>query len=213
MSETDYVMQRLEAAGAVMTGMHVVYASGLHGSAYINKDALYPDTRTTSWLCSLLARPFRMEPPDAVVGPVLGGIILAQRTADVFCDPRHRCEALYAEKDGQGRYALKRGYGKRVTGKRVLVVEDILTTGASAHLTIEAVRVCGGEVIGVAALVNRGSITAKGLGDVPVLHTLLDLTLDAWSEDRCPLCEHNVPIDGSVGRGAEFLARKHGLVQ
>lgn len=220
LSEQDqkYVAAVLDHAGAVMTGSHFVYASGMHGSAYVNKDLLYVEPHAVERLCRMMAMPFLVDlsggrPPDAVVGPAVGGVILSQYVAASLATQEKSCEALYADKDDKGGYALKRGYGKRVTGKRVLVVEDILTTGASARAAVEAVRSCGGKVIGVAALVNRGNVTAKDVGDVPVLHTLLDIKLESFTESACPLCAQGVPINEQVGRGAEFLARKHGLVQ
>ncbi len=206
------VAAELERARAIITGSHVVYASGTHGSAYVNKDALYPDTRRVGWLCSLLAAPFYQDMVAAVVGPSLGGIILSQHVADALCGNGGYCESLYAEKDGKGGYVLNRGYDLRVKNRRVLVVEDVLTTGTSARSTVEAVRLNGGDVVGVAALVNRGGVTAKDVGDVPKLHVLLTLHLETFPEAACPLCAQGVPVNTSVGKGAEYLARRAGAM-
>lgn len=207
----------LEDSGAVISRSHFVYASGMHGPAYVNKDLLFVHPRRVEWLCRLLAQPFlgwkHGAPPNAVVGPAIGGVILAQHTAGFLTTQSSACEALYAEKDNRGGYVMKRGYAQRLRDRRVLVVEDVLTTGASARSTVEAVRACGGDVIGVAALVNRGGVTAEAVGGVQTLHALIDLQLDAYGEDACPLCKANVPIDGTVGKGAEYLARKYGMVR
>lgn len=105
-------------------------------------------------------------------------------------------------------FTIKRGQAKHIAGKtKVLVVEDILNTGGSAALTVKAVREAGGEVVAVGALVNRGGVTAEGLG-VPYLVSLLNVTMSAWDETECPLCP-DTPINTEVGHGKEFLARKH----
>jgi orotate phosphoribosyltransferase len=104
---------------------------------------------------------------------------------------------------------LKRGYGKVVKGKRVLVLDDILTTGTSARRTVAAVRDDGGFVVGVGCICNRsgGAVTADTL-DVPQLQALLDLDLVTYAEDDCPLCRGNVPVNVEVGHGKEFLVRQ-----
>ena len=102
---------------------------------------------------------------------------------------------------------LRRGYDKLVGGKRVLVVEDVLNTGGSIKDTIAAVRRAGGDVVLAAALVNRGGVTAAGV-DAPALVALLDVALEAWDADTCPLCREGVPVNTDVGKGREFLAQR-----
>jgi orotate phosphoribosyltransferase len=192
----------LAEARAILTGIHVVYASGKHGSAYVNKDAVYPDTARIAELCRYLADAAVPYRPEVVCGPALGGIILSQWTGHHLGLP-----AVYAEKAAEGGMALRRGYGKLVAGKRVLVVEDILNTGGSVRDAVAAVRAAGGDVVAVGALVNRGGMTAADVG-VPALVALLDVALDAWDADACPLCRDGVPIATDVGKGREFLAKR-----
>jgi orotate phosphoribosyltransferase len=209
---TFVLLDELSQRGAVIHGSHVVYASGAHGTSYINKDAIYPDPAFMMILGAALVRPFCGEGIAAVVGPALGGIVLAQYAAFALMPSLGDCcEALYAEKDGKDGFVLRRGYDLRVKGREVLVVEDVLTTGASARKVVDAVRAAGGTVAGVAALVNRGGVTAEALG-VPRLHALLDISLDSWTESECPLCAQGVPVNTAVGHGNLFLARKKGLV-
>ncbi len=192
----------LAEAHAVLTGGHVVYTSGRHGSAYVNKDAVYPHTARVSELCRLLADGTRALRPEIVCGPALGGIILSQWTA-------HHLGALavYAEKLPAGGMALRRGYDRLVAGRRVLVVEDVLNTGGSVRETVAAVRAAGGEVVAVATLCNRGGVTATEL-DVPALVALLELSLDSWEAADCPLCRDGVPVNTDVGKGRELLASR-----
>jgi orotate phosphoribosyltransferase len=191
----------LAEARAIITGSHIVYTSGKHGTAYVNKDAVYPNTARVAELCRHLADAARPHRPEVVCGPAMGGIILAQWTGHHLGLP-----AVFAEK-ANGGMALRRGYDRLVGGKRVLVVEDILNTGGSIKDAIAAVRAAGGEVVAAAALVNRGGVTAADV-DTPALVTLLDVALDAWDADACPLCRDGIPINTDVGKGREFLARR-----
>jgi orotate phosphoribosyltransferase len=206
-------MKILEEVGAVVTGSHIVYTSGLHGSAYVNKDAIYPHVRLVSRLCRSIARRFIGNEVDAVIAPAIGGVVLSQWTAYHLTDVLDRdVLALYAEKvevNGRKSFAVTRGYARHVIGKRILVVEDILTTGGSVRKVIEAVRRLGGDVVGLGALCNRGNVKPEDVGGVPDLESLVSVFLDAWPEDSCPLCARGVPINTEVGKGCEFLAR-HG---
>lgn len=151
---------------------------------------------------------------QVVVGPEKGGIILSQWTAFWLqtWNTTHDVEevlGVYAEKTG-GCFVFNQEYGKLVTGKRILVVEDVLTTGGSVKKVAEAVRVYGGDVIGVGALVNRGGVTPKDI-NVPKLFSLVNAKFDAWlldvwNETNCPLCKQNIPINTDIGHGREFLA-------
>ena len=194
----------LAEARAMIADSHVVYTSGKHGSAYVNKDAVYPSTARVAELCRFLAAAAAPHRPEIVCGPAMGGIILAQWTGHHLGLP-----AVYAEKRGDGGMALRRGYDRLVAGRRVLVVEDVLNTGGSIRDAIAAVRAAGGEVVVAAALVNRGAVTAADVG-VPVLVALLDVALDAWDAEACPLCRDGVPVNTDVGKGREFLATRSG---
>src|SRR5258708_5388937 len=201
----------LERCRAVLTGGHFVYTSGMHGNAYVNKDAIYPHVKEISWLCSAMANLFRFCDIDVVVGPEKGGIILSQWTA--YHLERRASPgvlAVYAEKDGD-EFVIKRGYEKLIPRKNVYIVEDVLTTGGSVRKVVEAVRALNGHVIGVGAIFNRGGVSRKDLGDhpSPPLLSLVDVKLDPWNEAECPLCAEGVPINTSVGKGKESLvARK-----
>lgn len=194
----------LAESGAVIRDSHVVYTSGRHGSAYVNKDAVYPHTARVRELCALMAELARPLGAEVVCGPAMGGIILAQWTGHHLALP-----AVYAEKAPEGGMALRRGYDALVRGRRVLVVEDVVNTGGSLADTIRAVRAAGGAVAGATALCNRGGVTAADL-DIPVLHALLELSLDSWTAEECPLCRRGVPVNTQVGKGREFLASRRG---
>lgn len=204
------VLRILEQVHAVITESHVVYTSGKHGAAYVNKDAVYPHTRETSALCLALAREFTDTNVDAVIAPAIGGVILSQWVAYHLSEISGReVLGVYAEKaEGGDAFVIKRGYDKLISGKRTLVIEDVLTTGGSARKVIEASRTAGAEVVGLGVLCNRGGVAANELGNPPKLVALVNVTLDAWDESSCPLCAKGVPINTQVGKGREYLASK-----
>lgn len=204
----------LEQVGAVITDNHFVYTSGKHGSAYVNKDAVYPDTEITSKLCREMAcRAVAVLPEsiETVIAPAIGGVILSQWVA-YHCSvpPNRKVASIYAEKSPEGdQFVIKRGYDKYVTGQSVLVVEDILNTGGSARKVVEAINAIGGKVAGVVVLCNRGGVTVDDLGIAPgSLIALTNIEMDIWDEDVCPLCQQGVPVNTAIGKGAEYLAAK-----
>ncbi len=207
---TEPEVQRvLGQVGAVITNSHFVYTSGKHGPGYVNKDAVNPHPAVMSRLCHAIAERFADDSAGVVIAPAIGGAILAQWTAYHLSEMFDReVLAVYAEKSDDGNaFVIKRGYHKLVAGKRVLVVDDILTTGGSAKGVVAAVRLYNGYVVGLGVLCNRGGIAPPEVGGVPKLEALVSLTLDAWDAAECPLCARNVPINTDVGHGREFLAR------
>lgn len=202
------ILQILADTGAVITDSHIIYTSGKHGEAYVNKDAVYPHTEPTSELCAAIADQFALDMVEVVIAPAIGGVILSQWVAHHLNKMvEHEVLGVYAEKDGDA-FVIKRGYDKLIAGKRVLVVEDVLTTGGSAKKVVEAVRALGGEVVGLGVLCNRGNIKAEDMGNVPKLFALANIAMEAWDEKDCPLCAQGVPINTDVGKGREFLARQ-----
>lgn len=203
-------LEVLESVNAVLTNDHFVYTSGKHGSAYVNKDAIYPHTKATVWLCRAIAEGFRAKNIQVVVGPEKGGIILSQWTTSHLTRlTGSEVLAVYAEKDGEN-FVIKRGYEALIPGKRVLIVEDVLTTGGSVKKVMETVRKLGGNAVGIGAICNRGGVTESdfGIPPTPSLFALTNVSLDAWDEGNCHLCDEGVPINTSVGKGKEFLERK-----
>lgn len=202
------VLEVLGKAGAVIVDSHIVYTSGKHGSAYVNKDAVYPRTDDTSRLCRAIAERFKKEDVEVVIAPAVGGVILSTWTAHHLSRFTGR-EVLsaYADKDGDG-FTIKRGYDKLVAGRRILVVEDLLNTGGSVKKVIDVVKRVGGIVVGLGVLCNRGGVTPEDVGGVPRLEALVNVKLDAWDATDCPLCKQGVPINTDVGHGRSFLAQK-----
>jgi orotate phosphoribosyltransferase len=209
MNDTERAKRILSDVGAVMTHDHFVYTSGLHGPQYINKDIVFSDTLHMEEIGKIFKNlyPFGAIHPEVILGPAVGGAILAQWVAKAFSAEdamyRYPVYAAYADKDGD-QMVIRRGYDKLIKGKRVLVVEDILNTGISAIKTITAARACEADIIGVAAICNRGGLVAASLG-VNMLYSLVDVDMQTYPPDKCPLCEERIPINTAVGHGQKYL--------
>ncbi|MBE3558295.1 MAG: phosphoribosyltransferase [Ktedonobacteraceae bacterium] len=206
------IMQMFTDTGAIVSDSHFVYTSGRHSSVYVNKDALYMHTRVISALCELMARPYNADQVDVVVAPVLGGIVLSQWVAHHLNARRTAGEtlAVYAEKGADGsdkQFFFGRGYAEQIPGRRVLVVEDLLTTGGSVRQVVELVRSLGGNVVGVSVLCNRGNVRSEAVGGVPI-HALITLDLATYAPQDCPFCKQGVPVNTQLGKGRAFLAQQ-----
>jgi orotate phosphoribosyltransferase len=131
-----------------------------------------------------LAGEFAGERIDAVVAPAIGGIIVAHDTARSI-----GCRALFTERES-GLMILRRGFELN-PGERVLVVEDVVTTGGSTRETIDAVAAAGGAIIGAGSIVDR----SNGAADVGVRRvSLLTLDVPAYEPSDCPQCKQGIPV-------------------
>lgn len=205
MNEGD-VLDILQKVGAFRAG-HFVFVSGLHGDTYVNKNAMYPYTREMSKLCRSVAELFKGKGIDVVVGPATGGIILSQWVAFHLSELEGRdVYSTYADKEGDG-FVIKRGYNELMKGRRVLVVEDLVTTGGSLKKVIEAARFVGAEVAGAVAVCNRGDVTKDSIGNPPEFISLLNVGLEQWTREECELCRRGIPVNTDVGHGKEFLSK------
>ena len=190
--------RRLIDLGVIRNG-HFALASGLHSREYLNKNAIFVRPEELSRLCLHLAMRIAPQNPDVIVGPVVGGALIAQWVAYHLSAINGKpLRAVFADKDGDT-FVLRRGYGALVTGKSVAIVEDILMTGSTIRKVINAVEIDGGNVIGVSALCNRGGVL--GFDDVPHFSTLVPFTFDAFKPEECPLCASQIPISKEFGRG------------
>ncbi|MFA6274524.1 MAG: phosphoribosyltransferase family protein, partial [Candidatus Paceibacterota bacterium] len=176
-----------------------------HFDTYINKDFLYPHTKETSEMCKLFSEKYKDANIEIVVGPALGGIILSQWTANHLSEICGReVLGIYTEKSIDGGQMFTRGYDKFIKDKRVLVVEDIITTGGSILKTIQAVKNACGNVVSACAMVNKNKDLDKNIFGVP-FDTLAELFVETYNADSCPLCEKKIIINTNVGHGKKYL--------
>ncbi len=169
--------------GALLEG-HFRLTSGLHSNRYIQCAQVlkYPDL--SAELGKELAENFRELDVELVVGPAIGGIIVAQDVGRALGVP-----AIFTERE-QGKMTLRRGFEIKA-GTRIVVVEDVITTGGSTKEVIDLVKEHGGVVVGVGSLVDRHS------GDLDFgvsFRPLLKLSIETYSPDDCPLCQKGLPV-------------------
>lgn len=194
------------ASGALREG-HFKLKSGRHGDAYVEKFAVLSDPAATSELCGFWAARCREAAVDLVAGPTTGGVILAFETGRQLGTGAIFAEEVRAD-DGSTRREFRRGFTIR-PGERVLLVDDILTTGGSILAMLPAVETMGGEIVGCEVLVDRSggraSIESTRTGRVYPLHALWRLELPTYEPgpDSCPRCGAGEPVvaPGSSGTG------------
>lgn len=205
-STADETRQILHAARGILADDHFVYISGDHGSGWIDKDSIFVDLRHTARLGELLAAAVRDLDVDIVCGPATGGLITSQWTAYALGLPavfaEHNSPRAAAELRGQ--FAFHRGYDRRLAGRRVLVVDDVVNTGHSIRQTIVAARECGASVVAAAALVDRGNVKAADL-DVADYRFLVEHDIPSWPAAECELCRRGVPVNTQFAHGQDFL--------
>lgn len=178
----ERTMQVLKDLGVILSG-HFLLTSGRHSDTYMQCAKLFEHPRESAELCGLLAESFRDAKIDLVAGPALGGIIICYETARAL-----GVRNIFAERDS-GVMTFRRGF--RVNeGERVLVVEDVVTTGGSSMEVIKLVQDAGGVVVGVGSVVDR----SNGRVDFGVpFHPLMSADVKSWEADGCPLCKQGTP--------------------
>ncbi len=203
------IIEMLKSVGAIITDSHVVYTSGKHGSVYINKDALYPHTALSSQVGQMFAELNKQLDIDVVVAPALGGIILSQWTAyHLSAIKKKEILGVYTEKDADKNQIFTRGYDSYIKGKKILVIEDLTTTGGSVLNVVTRVRDTGGTVVGVSVMVNRNPDQVnESLFNAP-FSALGLVRAEAFDEVNCPLCKKSIPVNTTVGHGKKYLESK-----
>ncbi len=207
--QTNNVIDLLKKVKAIITDSHFVYTSGYHGSVYINKDAIYPYTKKASLIGKMMADKYKDKKIDVVAGPALGGIVLSQWTAyHISKINKKNVLGIYTEKDPDKNQLFKRGYDKLIKEKKVLVVEDLTTTGGSVRKVVDSVENAGGDVVGVCVMVNRDPKKVNSAIVGAPFTCLGILKAKAYKEKNCPLCRKNIPINISIGHGKQFLDKR-----
>jgi len=173
----EEVLGLLQRSRALLEG-HFQLSSGLHSPRYVQCAKLLESPARAERVGTLLAARVQPLAPESVLSPALGGVIIGHEVAAALDVPFRFTE----RKDGA--MELRRGFALR-PGERVLIVEDVVTTGKSTLETAEVVRAQGGEVVGFAAILDRSG--GRHSFELPFL-SLLALDVPAWSASECPLC-------------------------
>jgi len=183
--KTEEVMKKFEQAGAIQKG-HFKLTSGVHSDTYIQCAQVMQYPGFMHNLCSELGRKFRGEDIDVIVGPAIGGIIISHVMAQVL-GPWVR--AIFTERENR-KMTLRRSFEIK-KNEKVLVVEDVTTTGGSVREVIDIVKERGGQVVGIGVLIDRSG----GRIDFGVkMKSLLTLDIKSYQPEDCPLCKKGVPV-------------------
>ena len=179
---SERLLSIFQETGALLEG-HFQLTSGLHSPRYLQCALVLQHPRHAEWIGAAIRSRFGAEQVSAVVAPAIGGIIVAHETARAF-----GARALFTEREA-GVMTFRRGF-RLEPGERVLVVEDVVTTGGSTRETIDAVNNAGGFVIGAASVVDRsGGAVELGVRR----EALLTLEVPAYEPEQCPLCKQGTP--------------------
>jgi orotate phosphoribosyltransferase len=210
MEKREEFLSMFEHAGAIRHG-HFELSSGLHSTMYVQCALVLQYPRFAEKLGQELGRLFSDANVEAVVSPAMGGLIIGQEVARALPERTAAGDttvgggvpAIFVERDASGSMTMRRGFSLR-DGQRVLVVEDVWTTGGSTREAIRVVGEAGGRVVGAGALIDRSGgkvdlgVTAKAL---------LDLAIPSYRANECPLCrEGNV----AVKPGSRFVRASEG---
>ena len=185
----DDLLDLYRRSGALLEG-HFRLTSGLHSPGYLQCALVLQHPQHAAALGRAIAERTRELRPTVVLSPALGGIVIGHEVARAL-----GVRAIFAERQ-DGALMLRRGFIVS-ENDRVLVVEDVVTTGASTRETIQVARAAGGQVVGAGSIVNRGPSTGSGQGpavsDVPYV-ALLEIALPTYEPDICPLCAQGLPV-------------------
>lgn len=182
MSIPDNKLNLLRECGAFLEG-HFLLSSGRHSDVYVEKFRLLEHPDLTGVFAAEIAKHFSGELLDLVVGPLTGGVIVAHEVAKFLSLPLAFPERI------EGRMEWRRGF-KITQGQRVLVCEDVITTGKSVGEVVAAVEREGGEVVGIGALIQRGETDLS-----PTPYPVVKLTLQSWTPEACPLCKQGIALE------------------
>ncbi|MFH1001835.1 MAG: orotate phosphoribosyltransferase [bacterium] len=183
--KTEEVMKKFEQAGAIQKG-HFKLTSGVHSDTYIQCAQVMQHPEFMHNLCSELGKKFRGDDIDVIVGPAIGGIIMAHVMARVL-GPWVR--AIFTEREN-GKMTLRRSF-EIIQGEKVLVVEDVTTTGSSVREVMDIVRSREGKVVGVGVLIDRSG----GKVDFGIkTEKLLTVDIKTYLPEECPLCKKGIPV-------------------
>jgi orotate phosphoribosyltransferase len=193
MNEAE-ILNEFEAAKAILKG-HFILSSGLHSDTYLQCARVMMEPKRGERLCSLLAEIVRQNLktlPDIIVAPAMGGVVVGYEMGRQLNVPTIFCERV------DGKFTLRRGF-ELEAGQRVLLIEDVVTTGKSSLETVDCIKSYSAEVIAEASLIDRSG----GTHNLPFpLYSLLTLQVKTFASDNLPSELANIP---AIKPGSRFL--------
>ena len=188
MISKERVLEIFKEAGVLLEG-HFLLTSGRHSNRYLQCAKIFRNTRYSEELCAALADYYRNDGVEVVIGPAMGAVQMEYEVSRSL-----GCENFFAEREN-GAMTLRRGFAVQ-PGQKVLLVEDVITTGGSVREVMDLVKAAGGEVVGVGSIVDR----TGGKIDFGVpFHAVISLDVESWEADECPLCKAGAPAPYKPG--------------
>jgi orotate phosphoribosyltransferase len=186
--QADRVLELFRETGAYLQG-HFRLSSGLHSSGYLQSALVLQYPRHAGQLGRALAEALsgltRGHAIGSVISPALGGLLIGHEVARAM-----NVRFLFTERDPDRKMSLRRGFTIK-PGEKLVVIEDVITTGGSTKEVIEVVRAMGGETIAAGSIIDRSG----GMAELGIPRTALQtLTVPVWEADRCPLCAKGEPV-------------------
>jgi len=183
MATRDELLDMFRKSGALLEG-HFRLSSGLHSNGYLQSALVLQDPRSAEQLGRAIADRVREWRPTVVLSPALGGVVIGHEVGRAL-----GVRALFAERQ-DGALMLRRGF-LLSESDRVLVVEDVCTTGGSTRETMQVATAAGGQIVGAASIVDRSG--GRASFDVP-FEALLRVDLPTYQPEACPLCAQGLPV-------------------
>ncbi|MBP3337538.1 MAG: orotate phosphoribosyltransferase [Clostridia bacterium] len=179
----ERVLEILKEAGVLLEG-HFLLTSGRHSAKYLQCAKIFQHTKYSEELCADLAEKFKDAGVEVVIGPAIGAIQMSYEVS------RHLgVKNIFAERE-DGKMTLRRGFTIE-PGQKVLVVEDVVTTGGSVREVIDIVKQMGGDVVGLGVIVDR----TGGKIDFGVpMGSVISIEVESFEKDDCPLCKEGLPL-------------------
>jgi len=203
----------LRRVGAFFTDGHFVYASGRHGSTYVEMKNLFQYPKSTSSLCREIAKAFADTRFDSITGPDSGGVVVANWVAQNIKDIcRRQVTVVPTVKIPIGDFLIRRKFLRHIFNRRVLVVDDVVNMGTSVGKVIGMLPEYSADIVGLGAIFNRGGSAVRDLVFAGQSYFLIDQPYDSWEENDCPLCKEGMPVDLNHGHGKCFVMKKRPIV-
>lgn len=183
MMTTEEILSVFRETGVMLEG-HFLLTSGRHSDRYMQCARLFEHPRHSELLCAELARRFDGEKIDLVIGPALGGIIMSYEVSRAL-----NARNIFAERQ-DGVMTIRRGFSVK-EGERVLVVEDVVTTGGSVREVLALLEAEKADIVGVGVIVDRSA----GKVDFGYrLESLVSMEVTSYPPDECPICKTGIPL-------------------
>lgn len=190
----EHLLKIFRQNRAIQAG-HFLLTSGMHSDTYIQCARILERPLITAKLCRILVQPWVNKKVDVVASPAVGGVVLGYELARSL-----KVRSIFLERV-TGKFDLRRGFRIK-RGEKVLVAEDVITTGGSIKEVIKVIKRQGGKVLGVISLVDRSK---KTKGDKKIfgvrLNVCFKLNPPLYASHQCPLCKKGIPINKPGSRG------------